>query len=157
MNIFDFRSVCKKLLVGLSSALIALAYNTHSESPRLNSIIVEVTGNEFNWYFRYPGEDGILGTNDDRHSVQNLYLPDNALVTLKLSSKDYVYSFALPDLSLEEIAVPDMSFEMQFKTGEEQKMTLMGDQLCGYIHPTLIGDVYIRNQNNGFYTWPNKS
>jgi cytochrome c oxidase subunit II len=128
--------------------------STNSQ-PRLDSIVVEVTGDEFNWHFRYPGFDGILGTSDDQHSVQNLFLPDNSKVTLKLKSKDYVYSFALPTLDLREIAVPELDFELQFNTSDKQTFQLLGDQFCGYSHKTLIGEVYIRDQNNGFYGWNN--
>ena len=120
---------------------------------RLDSIVIEVTGDEFNWYFRYPGLDGELGTNDDRHSVQNLFLPDSSNVNLQLKSKDYVYSFALPELGMEEIAVPGLDFELQFTTGDEQTLQLMGDQFCGFAHETLIGKVYVRNQDDGYYGW----
>lgn len=120
---------------------------------RLDSIVIEVTGDEFNWYFRYPGPDGVLGTSDDRHSVQDLYLPDNSRVDLKLSSKDYLYSFALPDLGMTEIAVPGLDFDLQFSTQDEQTMQLLGDQFCGFSHETLIGKVYVRNQDDGYYDW----
>lgn len=115
--------------------------------------MIEVTGDDFNWYFRYPGPDGVLGTTDDRHSIQDLYLPDNSKVDLKLKSNDYVYSFALPELGMTEIAVPGLDFELQFATQDEQTMQLLGDQLCGFEHETLIGKVYVRNQDTGYYDW----
>ncbi len=119
----------------------------------LQSIVVEVTGDEFNWYFRYPGPDGELGTDDDRHSVQDLYLPANARVDLNLNSNDYVYTFALPDLELQEIAVPDLDFGLQFSTQDETTLQLLGDQMCGFAHETLIGKVYVRANGAGFYDW----
>ena len=128
--------------------------NSNAAQSKSDAITIEVTGDEFNWYFRYPGSDGVLGTEDDRYSTQNLFLPDNSQITLKITSKDYVYSFALPDLKKEEIAVPELSFEMQFNTGSEKTLRLLGDQLCGYIHKTLIGEVYIRNQDEGLDMWP---
>ena len=118
-----------------------------------DSIVVEVTGEEFNWYFRYPGPDGVFDTDDDRHSVQDLYLPGNASVHLKLSSKDYLYSFALPELDLIEIAVPGLDYALEFDTRDEQTLQLLGDQFCGFSHETLIGKVYIRNQGDGYYDW----
>ena len=95
----------------------------------------------------------MLGTGDDRHSVQDLYLPDNSEVDLKLKSNDYVYTFALPKLGMQEIAVPGLDFELQFTTQGEQTMQLKGDQLCGFEHESLIGNVYVRNQDAGFYDW----
>lgn len=118
-----------------------------------DSIVIEVTGEEFNWYFRYPGPDGVLGTDDDRYSVQDLYLPGNANVHLKLNSKDYLYSFSLPELDLIEIAVPGLDYELKFATRDAQTLELLGDQFCGFSHDTLIGKVYVRNKDDGFYDW----
>jgi len=85
--------------------------------------------------------------------VQDLFLPDNAEVQLKLNSNDYLYSFALPELGMTEIAVPGLNFELQFNTQEEQVWQLLGDQFCGFSHETLIGKVYVRNQDDGYYDW----
>ena len=143
----------KRYLVVLPLALLCAGCAAYQPQQRLDSIVIEVTGDEFNWYFRYPGPDGVFDTSDDRHSVQNLFLPDNANVNLKLKSNDYVYSFALPELGMEEIAVPGLDFELQFTTGDEQNLQLMGDQFCGFAHETLIGKVYVRNQDDGYYGW----
>ena len=123
------------------------------DRPGPDSIVIEVTGEEFNWYFRYPGPDGVLGNDDDRHSVQDLYLPGNANVHLKLNSKDYLYSFALPELDLIEIAVPGLDYELKFATRDAQTLELLGDQFCGFSHDSLIGKVYVRNKDEGFYDW----
>ncbi len=143
----------QRYLVALLFTLLCSGCAAYHPQQRLDSIVIEVTGDEFNWYFRYPGRDGVLGTSDDQHSVQNVFLPDNSKVNLKLKSNDYVYSFALPELGLKEIAVPGLSFELQFTTQDEQTMQLRGDQFCGFAHETLIGKVYIRNQDDGYYGW----
>lgn len=134
-------------------ALLSSGCEPDDPQNRLESIIIEVTGDEFNWHFRYPGPDGVLGTSDDRHSMQDLFLPDNSKVDLKLNSNDYVYMFSLPELGMREIAVPGLSFELQFTTQDEQILDLMGDQMCGFAHESLIGKVYVRNQDDGYYDW----
>lgn len=143
---------CKPSIVALLPALF-LGCATVDQQPRLDSIVIEVTGEEFHWHFRYPGRDGVLGTADDRHSEQNLYVPDHSTVYLQLKSKDYVYSFALPELGLREVAVPGLNFGLQFNTREEQTLQLKGDQLCGFAHESLIGTVFVRNQDSGYYGW----
>ena len=144
---------CKWYFVALLFTLLCSGCAAHHPQQRLDSIVIEVTGDEFNWYFLYPGPDGVLGTSDDRHSVQNMFLPDNSKVNLKLKSNDYVYTFTLPELGMREIAVPGLSFELQFTTQDEQTLQLRGDQLCGFAHETLIGKVYVRNQDDGYYGW----
>lgn len=150
---FGSSSNRKKYLLGLLCTLLCWGCAVQQSQHRLDSIVIEVTGDEFNWYFRYPGPDGVLGTSDDQHSVQNLFLPDNSEVSLKLKSNDYVYTFTLPELGMAEIAVPGLSFELQFATRNAQTLQLRGDQLCGFAHETLIGKVYVRNQDEGYYGW----
>jgi len=134
--------------------LISLSSCSEEHHGRIDNITVEVTGEEYNWYFRYPGEDGELGTEDDKFSKQNLYLPDNTNVTLNLKSKDYVYNVTLPEIGKKEIAVPDLEFSLHFTTQGESTWEFKGDQFCGFSHETLIGKVFIREQaSEGFYTW----
>lgn len=150
---WHYPHILKGILAVSLCALLFVGCEPHGTQNRLDSVVIEVTGDDFNWYFRYPGPDGVLGTSDDRHSVQDLFLPDNANVDLKLNSNDYVYMFSLPELGMREIAVPGLSFGLQFSTQEEQVMDLMGDQLCGFAHASLIGKVYVRNQDDGYYDW----
>lgn len=140
-------------LAMLTLIVVMTGCSSGDRQGRLDVIAVEVTGEEFNWYFRYPGPDNELGTSDDRHSVKNLYLPANSNVDLSLKSNDYVYTFALPDLELEEIAVPGLDFGLQFSTRDEGTMRLLGNQMCGFEHETLIGNVYVRSNDDGFYDW----
>ena len=46
---------------------------------------VEVIGRQFEWRLRYPGRDGVLGTPDDLHLVNDLHLPidEDILIQLK--------------------------------------------------------------------------
>jgi len=134
---------------------LTFACGNSQQSKDLDSIVIEVTGENFNWHYRYPGLDGILGNEDDQHSIQDLYLPNDSHILLKLNSKDYIYTFAIPDIKLKEIAVPELNFQLEFKTGREQVLQVLGDQFCGYAHETLIGKAYIRNKNSGFYGWSN--
>ena len=109
--------ICFFCLAGLSAC--GNSRDTSEEAADIQSIIIDVTGDAYNWYFRYPGKDGALGNADDQYSVQNLFLPDNTDVTLRLHSKDYVYSFSLPDWGVSEVAVPGLEFELNFSTGAE--------------------------------------
>jgi len=144
-------SFLKPCLIGIIG-LVTLA-NCHAgdEQQRIDKLVIAATGDNFNWYFQYPGPDNILGTEDDQYSTQNLYLPDHAEITLKLASNDYLYSFALPEMGLKEIAAPDLYFELNFNTGNPQILSLLGDQFCGFAHDSLKGKVHILDQTGGFY------
>lgn len=105
---------------------------------------VEVTGDHYQWHIRHPGNDGRLQTPDDTFALRHLDLPAERDVTIHLRSKDFVYTFALPDFEQNEIAVPAMAFSVSFRTGPPGDFELRGDELCGLDHPDLSGRVRVR-------------
>lgn len=104
---------------------------------------VQVTGSDFRWHVRYPGPDGRAGTEDDVRGERDVHLPACTSARIDLESDDYIYTFSLPHLGLREIAVPAMTFALEFDTGPVGTYDLRGDQLCGYAHPALIGKLVI--------------
>ena len=106
-------------------------------------LVIDIIGAEYEWHVRYPGLDGKLNTADDGLDKRHLHLPAHTEVKLRLHSMDYLYSFALPHLDLKEIAIPDLEFSLSFTTGPEGTFDLLGDQLCGYVHPKLMGKLII--------------
>ena len=103
----------------------------------------DFTGVGYEWHMRYPGSDGKPNTGDDGLDKRHLHLPAHTEVKLRLHSMDYLYSFALPHLDPKEIAIPDLEFSLSFTTGPEGTFDLLGDQLCGYAHPELMGKLII--------------
>ena len=116
---------------------------------------IEVTGADFEWHIRYAGPDGLIRTGDDVFTKRNLALLVNAPTHISLRSKDYVYNFALPQLDQKEIAVPDLEFSLQFVPIEPGEFALVGDQMCGYQHPKLIGKVRVLGRNDFARFWQN--
>ena len=74
---------------------------------------IQITGEEYTWQFRYPGPDGELQTDDDITKLgKELHLPLGMEVEIELTSRDYIYTFALPHLDLHQVAVPDLTFAL---------------------------------------------
>lgn len=121
------------------------AYSTADPSQ---PYMVRVTGADFQWHVLYPGPDGKLDTTDDILSRRDLHLPEETEVVVQLQSKDYIYTLALPELELKEIAVPDLAFALRFRTGPPRTFHMLGDQMCGYTHSNLLGTltVHARDQ-----------
>lgn len=142
------------LFLILSVETILISCSQSQKTPnKIKSITINVTGDNYNWIFRYPGQDGLMGNSDDFFSKQNLYLPNNSLVTLHIESKDYLYSFGLPDYGLKQIAVPGLNHKLSFNTNTAGTTRLIGDQFCGFSHESLKGTVHIVDQNVDFYEW----
>jgi cytochrome c oxidase subunit II len=114
-----------------------------------NAMVVEVTGKQFQWIFRYPGKDGVLGRrnykliNDvkdnplgqdwsDKNNYDDivsgeLHLVVNKPVKLEIGSRDVVHSVGLPYFRLKMDAIPgiptNLWFTPRFTTKQMAKMT----------------------------------
>jgi cytochrome c oxidase subunit 2 len=98
-------------------------------SPDEDYIEIEATGQQFNWIIRYPGPDGKLGARDYRLTTatnqigqdfrdrknwddvivsQELYLPVNKKVRVRIIAKDVLHNFYLPQFRVKMDAVPGM-------------------------------------------------
>jgi heme/copper-type cytochrome/quinol oxidase subunit 2 len=104
---------------------------------------VRVTGHDYQWRIRYAGPDGLLDSDDDLLNARNLFLPAHAQIHLELCSDDFAYTFCLPNQDLMEVAVPGLPFAIEFQTDDPGTHELLGSQMCGYIHPLLIGRVEV--------------
>lgn len=104
---------------------------------------ISVTGSDYNWNVRYPGKDQILDTEDDIEGSLPIYLPSKMNVNIALNSKDYLYFFELEEFDQIGMAVPDKSYAINFKTPRSGTFEIRGNQMCGYTHESLFGDLKI--------------
>lgn len=114
---------------------------------------IQITGEEFTWQFRYPGPDGELHTDDDiTKQGKELHLPLGIEIEVELTSRDYIYTFALPHLDLHQVAVPDLTFELAFISQTTGVFAFVGDQMCGFEHESLNGRVVVESPE-AFVDW----
>jgi cytochrome c oxidase subunit 2 len=119
------------------------------DAPK-DAMIVEVTGKQFGWEFRYPGRDGILGkkyykyidpaknnpqgqiwddpaNHDDIWIEREMHLVVNKPVKLIIGSKDVIHDVGLAHFRMKMDAVPGtpttMWFTPRFTTKEMQEKT----------------------------------
>jgi len=135
-----------------SSAPVVMG-NRHLSAP----IEIEARGKRFEWSFRYPGQDGELGTSDDFLSHKELHLPLATKVVLKLESEDFIYIMSNPKLDLKQVAVPEITHTLKFYTTKIGPFELLADPLCGWrpLHDDLMGRVIIHSVKD-FNDWMNK-
>lgn len=96
------------------------------DAPK-NSIVVEVTGHQFGWEFRYPGADNVLGkknyklttganslgvdfndpaSQDDIHVSSTMHIPVGIPVKMVINSQDVIHDVGLNHFRLKMDAVP---------------------------------------------------
>ncbi len=115
-----------------------------SEAPK-DAVVVEVTGHQFGWEFRYPGPDNILGRKnykltkganslgvdfsdsaslDDIHVSGTMHLPVGKPVKFIIGAQDVIHDVGLPHFRMKMDAVPGIPTTMWFTplyTTEEMK------------------------------------
>jgi cytochrome c oxidase subunit II len=126
------------------------------QPPAAHPIEVEVTGVQFQWYFRYPGADGIYGATrptlvsaptgnplgldpSDPHSADDivssiLVLPAGHPVDLRLQSQDVIHGFFIPGMRLKQDAIPGMLGHLQFTPITPGDYPILCSQVCGLGH-----------------------
>lgn len=119
-----------------------------SDAPK-DAIVVEVTGHQFAWDYRYPGKDGILGKKnykkynqplgnslgvdfsdstsfDDLHTTE-MHIPVNRPVKLVINAMDVIHDVGLSHFRMKMDAVPGipttMWFTPQYTTEQMRKRT----------------------------------
>ena len=136
-------------MTGFAVVLIGCSLVAGCRSPGGSDVlVVRMTGDDYRWTVRYPGLDRRLDTDDDVLGTQDLNVPEGTEVRVLLESGDYVYTIAVPEFDLKEIAVPDMAFELRLPASEPGSFQLIGDHLCGYDHPELIGTLVVQTRTD---------
>ncbi len=135
---------------------------------------VEAVGQQWHWSFRFPGEDGLLGTIDARLvSPQNpfgmnpedpngqddvlvasneVHLPLDQPVKVLLRSKDVLHNFAVPQFRVKMDLVPGMVTYVWFTPIRTGSFEIMCEELCGLAHHTMRGRVVV-DEVADFQAW----
>jgi len=154
--------------------------------PESEALVVQVTAEQFAWNVRYAGPDGVFGrtdielidlqTNplgldrsdpaakDDVTTLNQLYLPVNTPIIVRLRSKDVIHSFGVPEFRVKQDAIPGFTIpvwfvpnvttaEMRTRTGNpEFNYEIACAQLCGLGHYRMRGFVTVLSTGE-FQTW----
>jgi cytochrome c oxidase subunit 2 len=102
--------------------------------------IAEITGRQFNWDVRYPGDDGEFHTPDDIIRTDgDIHFPSHEEVVLLIKSDDVLHSFFLPNLRLKQDVVPGMAQYMWFTALDNREVDIVCAELCGWGHYKMKG------------------
>jgi cytochrome c oxidase subunit 2 len=150
------------------------------------ALLVQVTGEQFAWNIHYAGPDGKFGrtdiklidsqsnslgldrddpaAKDDVTNLNQLYLPVNRPVIVRLRSKDVIHSFGVPEFRVKQDAIPGLTIPLWFipTVTTEEMRARMGKpefqyeiacaQLCGLGHYRMRGFVTVQTAEE-FQKW----
>jgi cytochrome c oxidase subunit 2 len=150
------------------------------------ALTVQVTAEQFAWNVHYAGPDGVFGrtdiklidiqqnplgldredpaAKDDVTTLNQLYLPVNKPIIIRLRSKDVIHSFGVPEFRVKQDAVPGFTIPIWFvpNVTTADMRTRLGNaefqyeiacaQLCGLGHARMRGFVTVQTAEE-FQKW----
>ena len=161
--------------IGVAGMLIPglFVWNQYVTVPEGASEI-EVVGQQWDWSFRYPGKDGILGTSnvklisDDNPFGLNpkdpngrddilvagddLHLPIGIDVKVLLRSIDVLHDFYVPEFRAKMDMVPGMITYFWLTPTRPGTFDILCFELCGVGHHAMRGNVVVETQDS-FEDW----
>jgi cytochrome c oxidase subunit 2 len=179
--------VLAEVIILVGFAIPAWARWVTPHAPEEDALTVRVIGEQFAWNVHYAGPDGVFGGQkaelmgsanpigldpddpagaDDIVTINQLHLPVNRPVTVLLTTKDVIHSFALPVMRVKQDAIPGMEIPIHFKpvmaTPEEAQYPACAAgktcweigcaQLCGLGHYRMRGFLTV-HEPGGFESW----
>ncbi|HVZ74665.1 MAG TPA: hypothetical protein VHJ20_19920 [Polyangia bacterium] len=105
------------------------------------AVRVEVTARQWAWTFRLAGPDDRFGTRDDVVMVNELRVPVDRPIYLKLRSRDVIHSLYLPSFRTKTDAIPGSTTRLWFQAREPGRTELGCAQHCGVSHYKMRGEL----------------
>jgi cytochrome c oxidase subunit 2 len=182
-----------EIAVAVVEAVLLFAFSIPIWAARVDrmpsesdALVVRVTAEQFAWNIHYAGPDRVFGrtdiklfdlqsnplgidrtdpaAKDDITTLNQLYLPANTPIIVRLRSKDVIHSFGVPEFRVKQDAVPGLTIpiwfvpdvttaEMRTRTGNpEFQYEIACAQLCGMGHYRMRGFVTVQTADE-FQKW----
>ena len=136
---------------------------------------VEVTGAQFQWYFRYPGADGVFGRTDAQKFAKPdegnplgidpadpagrddilsaaMVVPVGRPVHLLLRAQDVIHSLFIPAMRFKQDTVPGIEIHSHFTATQIGNYEIACAELCGLGHYKMRAVVRVLSEEE-FAVW----
>lgn len=129
---------------------------------------VEAVGQQWQWSFRYPGADGVMGAADAKNitaenpfgldaadpagrddilvSSQEMHLPLDRPVKMLLRSKDVLHDYAVAQFRVKMDLVPGSVTYMWLTPTVAGTYDILCEELCGLGHHVMRGKVVVEDE-----------
>jgi len=144
-------------------------------AKQAGDIEIEVTGVQFQWYFRYSGADGAFGKTDAQKFARaaegnplgidpgdpagrddilstSMVVPVGHTVQLHLRAQDVIHSLFIPAMRFKQDTVPGMDIHSQFTATQIGNYEIACAELCGIGHYRMRAMVRVVSQEE-FEKW----
>ncbi len=150
-----------------------VAWN-HFVTVPASASVVEATGQQWQWSFRFPGKDGVLGTAETHHitpdnpfglnpedpygqddvlvEASELHIPLGRPVKILLRSKDVLHDFYVPQFRAKMDLVPGVVTYYWITPTRAGTYEILCAELCGVGHYAMRGTVVV-DRDGAFKAW----
>jgi len=137
------------------------------------SNVITLVAEQYAWNFQYAGPDGIFGNRDakqisssntlgldatdpngadDNISINELHVPLGKATVLRMTSKDVIHSFFVPEFRTKQDIVPGLETLLWFEATHTGRFEIGCAQLCGLGHYRMRGEVVVHSPED-FAAW----
>lgn len=107
------------------------------------AMLINVTAQQFAWTFEYP-DTGVVS--------ETLYLPEGKQALLKMTSRDVIHSFWVPEFRIKQDILPGRTTEYRITPVLAGDYKVRCAELCGANHAYMLADVKVLSQAD-FDAW----
>jgi cytochrome c oxidase subunit II len=113
---------------------------------------VQVMPQQWVWNFRYPGNDGVFGNEDDITTINQLVVPKGRKVMAQIKSKDVIHGFWMTNVRIQMDAIPGMVTKFWFDTNRTGDYEITCAHHCGTAHYKMKGFLKVVEEED-FKSW----
>jgi cytochrome c oxidase subunit II len=128
-------------------AVVSAIVLAKDDAQGANPLRVEVTAQQFFWSYRYPG----FGNKES----DILRLPVNRSVVLRMTAKDVLHSFWVPEFRQKQDAVPGIHPTLHITPNRVGTYPVICTELCGVGHALMRSRVIVM-EPDAFERWASK-
>lgn len=107
---------------------------------------VRVIAQQWAWTFVHPGRDGLIDTEDDVVTTDELHVTVGDVHHFRLESRDVVHSFSVPVFRLKQDAIPGREITGWFEATRTGTYDIQCAELCGIGHGLMPARIVIETR-----------
>ncbi|MGH9661769.1 MAG: cytochrome c oxidase subunit II [Bryobacteraceae bacterium] len=158
------------LFIGLVVMGTGIWAKVHMDPAPADAIVIELSGKQFAWSFRYPGPDGKFGRTDlkfvndasgnpfgidendpagrDDITSSAVKVPVGKPILLRMSARDVIHNFFVRELRLKQDLVPGMIIPFHFQADKIGIYEVPCSELCGLGHSQMRTTLQVMSEAN---------
>ncbi|MBT3715355.1 MAG: cytochrome c oxidase subunit II [Deltaproteobacteria bacterium] len=110
--------------------------------------LIRVIGQQWSWSFVDAGQDGVLDTEDDITTVNDLHVKVDETYHFELQSRDVLHNFSVPAFRLRQDAVPGRTITGWFKPTSTGSFDIQCAEMCGYGHGIMGAAITVHSEES---------